>query len=373
MDLLAGVSFAKASNNPSQYWRSKPAYYESLLDMDLVSLQGWLDNASFLILFLTMLVYWTSAAFPQWSVLWSLGTVGMAIANLTMATLLGARWIEAGYFPLSNLYESLFFLAWGITAVHLFAEYSSRSRWVGTVTAPAAMGITAFAALTLPDTMQASAPLVPALKSNWLMMHVSVMMLSYATLMVGSLMAIAFLVVTRGQNVVLRGSSVGGGAFRDKVARLKLQTTDLEQPTLATEVAANAANNGTGGVAVLEAPASGSVAVDLSPQRLNLADTLDNVSYRIIGLGFPLLTIGIIAGGVWANEAWGSYWSWDPKETWALITWLVFAAYLHARITKGWQGRKPALLAASGFVVVWICYLGVNILGKGLHSYGWFF
>ena len=118
--------------------------------MDLVSLQGWLDNASFLILFLTMLAYWTSAAFPQWSALWSLGTVGMAIANLTMATLLGARWIEAAYFPLSNLYESLFFLAWGFTAVHLFAEYSSRSRWVGTVTAPAAMGITAFAALTLP-------------------------------------------------------------------------------------------------------------------------------------------------------------------------------------------------------------------------------
>jgi cytochrome c-type biogenesis protein CcsB len=116
-----------------------------------------------------------------------------------------------------------------------------------------------------------------------------------------------------------------------------------------------------------------STAQTLSPQRLNLADTLDNISYRIIGLGFPLLTIGIIAGAVWANEAWGSYWSWDPKETWALITWLVFAAYLHARITRGWQGRRPAILAATGFVVVWICYLGVNLLGKGLHSYGWFF
>jgi cytochrome c-type biogenesis protein CcsB len=126
-----------------------------------------------------------------------------------------------------------------------------------------------------------------------------------------------------------------------------------------------------GGVAVLEKPQSENVT--LAPQLLNLADTLDNISYRIIGLGFPLLTIGIIAGAVWANEAWGSYWSWDPKETWALITWLVFAAYLHARITKGWQGRKPAILAASGFMVVWICYLGVNLLGKGLHSYGWFF
>ncbi|MEM9770428.1 MAG: c-type cytochrome biogenesis protein CcsB [Cyanobacteria bacterium P01_D01_bin.73] len=349
--------------------------------MDLVLLQSWLDNASFLALFITMLAYWTSAAFPQWSALWSLGTTGMAIANLTMATLLGARWIEAGYFPLSNLYESLFFLAWGITAVHLFAEYSSRSRWVGTVTAPAAMGITAFAALTLPDTMQASAPLVPALKSNWLMMHVSVMMLSYATLMVGSLMAIAFLVITRGQNIVLRGSSFGGGSFRDKVAKIQTSVggnglplagalADTTMAAMAETDLDASPDTGAAGVAVLDQPAD--VAIDLSPQLLSLADTLDNVSYRIIGLGFPLLTIGIIAGGVWANEAWGSYWSWDPKETWALITWLVFAAYLHARITRGWQGRRPALLAAGGFVVVWICYLGVNILGKGLHSYGWF-
>jgi cytochrome c-type biogenesis protein CcsB len=94
------------------------------------------------------------------------------------------------------------------------------------------------------------------------------------------------------------------------------------------------------------------------------------MSYRTISFGFPLLTIGIIAGAVWANEAWGSYWSWDPKETWALITWLVFASYLHTRITKSLQGEIPALIASVGFVVVWICYLGVNFLGKGLHTYG---
>jgi cytochrome c-type biogenesis protein CcsB len=104
--------------------------------------------------------------------------------------------------------------------------------------------------------------------------------------------------------------------------------------------------------------------------RLGLLESIDNLSYRTISFGFPMLTIGIIAGAVWANEAWGSYWSWDPKETWALITWLVFASYLHARITKSWQGEKPALIASLGFVVVWICYLGVNFLGKGLHTYG---
>ena len=103
-----------------------------------------------------------------------------------------------------------------------------------------------------------------------------------------------------------------------------------------------------------------------------IAQTLDNLSYRTLGFGFPLLTIGILSGAVWANEAWGSYWSWDPKETWALITWLVFAIYLHTRLTKGWKVTAPALIAAGGFVIVWICYLGVNLLGTGLHSYGWF-
>ena len=347
--------------------------------MNLVVLQNWLDNASFAVLFCTMLVYWVGAAFPSLSVTAALGTSGMAIANLCIATLLGARWIEAGYFPLSNLYESLFFLTWGITAVHLIAENTSRSKLVGVVTAPVAMGITAFATLTLPSQMQVSEPLVPALKSNWLMMHVSVMMLSYSALMVGSLLAIAFLIVTRGQNIQLQGSSFGAGGYRSNGYKLIKNEDLVTEPSISTSenngFSRFESNNNGNGTAVLDAVTTTPAlsAEILSPQRLTLAETLDNVSYRVIGLGFPLLTIGIIAGGVWANEAWGSYWSWDPKETWALITWLVFAAYLHARITRGWQGRKPAILAAGGFVVVWICYLGVNVLGKGLHSYGWFF
>ncbi len=352
--------------------------------MDLVALQNGLDNISFAVLFATMLVYWAGVAFPRLPLLPTLGTAGMAIANLCIAALLGARWIEAGYFPLSNLYESLFFLAWGITTVHLVAENMSGSRLVGAVTAPVAMGITAFAALTLPDEMQAAAPLVPALKSNWLMMHVSVMLFSYAALMVGSVLAIAFLIVTRGQKVELRGSAIGTGAYRLKRSSNPSATGMPTAPTgemvaSETSVVASAMETETsGGTAVMERIAAPTPKLEeqtelLSPQRLNLADVLDNISYRIIGLGFPLLTIGIIAGAVWANEAWGTYWSWDPKETWALITWLVFAAYLHARITRGWQGRRPAILAATGFAVVWVCYLGVNLLGKGLHSYGWFF
>lgn len=349
--------------------------------MNLVSLQNWLDNASFAVLFLTMLIYWSGAAFPGLGFLTTLGTAGMASANLCIATLLGARWIEAGYFPISNLYESLFFLAWGVTTVHLIAENNSRSRLVGVFTAPVAMAITAFAALTLPSDMQTSAPLVPALKSNWLMMHVSVMMVSYAAMLVGSLLAIAFLIVSGGKKVELQGNSVGTSGYRLHRAK-DLVTTPNQVGAIDKSVSSLIETNGSAKTAVLDVvttiPITNSQppitnSQPLSPQRLSLADTLDNISYRMIGLGFPLLTIGIIAGAVWANEAWGSYWSWDPKETWALITWLVFAAYLHARITRGWQGRRPAILAATGFVVVWVCYLGVNLLGKGLHSYGWFF
>lgn len=329
--------------------------------MDLVLLQNRLDNLSFAVLFLTMLIYWGGVAFPKIPFFPTLGTAGMAIANLCMACLLGARWIEGGYFPISNLYESLFFLAWGVTTIHLLAEWLSRSRLVGAATAPVAMGITAFATLSLPDEMQASAPLVPALKSNWLMMHVSVMMLSYSALLVGSLLAIAFLVVTLGQPVELKGSSIGTGSFR------KRESKSVSQDSAPLE---EGASLGTAQATAVLTPVSTPA---LSLNRLTLAESLDNLSYRMIGLGFPLLTVGIIAGAVWANEAWGAPWSWDPKETWALITWLVFAAYLHARITRGWQGRRPAYLATGGFFVVWVCYLGVNLLGKGLHSYGWFF
>ena len=343
--------------------------------MQLVALQNLLDNSSFAVLFVTMLIFWVHVAFPNLPYLRSLGNAGMAIANLCIAALLGARWIDAGYFPLSNLYESLFFLAWGLTVMHLVVDRigsksanDSAKRLVGAFTSPLAMGITAFAALVLPAGMQISEPLVPALKSNWLMMHVTVMLLSYAALMTGSILAIAFLIVTRGQDVVLQGSSFG--------TNLRSVPDNLKPEPFAAFAVENMGNImqpvnlRSSGVTMLKEIAPQTK--PLSLRRLTLGETLDNLSYRAIGLGFPLLTIGIIAGGVWANEAWGSYWSWDPKETWSLITWLIFAAYLHTRITKGWQGRKPAILASVGFVVVWICYLGVNLLGKGLHSYGWF-
>jgi cytochrome c-type biogenesis protein CcsB len=181
--------------------------------------------------------------------------------------------------------------------------------------------------------MQKALPLVPSLQSNWLMMHVSMMMVSYATLIIGSLLSILYLAFT---------------FFNKEKKEFNFEKN----------------------LVILESGNSESLKASIS-SKLSLLQTIDIWSYRIIGLGFPFLTIGIISGAVWANEAWGSYWSWDPKETWALITWLVFAIYLHSRLLKGWQGQKAALVGSCGFFVIWICYLGVNFLGKGLHSYGW--
>jgi len=97
---------------------------------------------------------------------------------------------------------------------------------------------------------------------------------------------------------------------------------------------------------------------------------LDDLNYRAIMIGFPLLTIGIITGAAWANYAWGTYWSWDPKETWSLIVWFIYAAFLHARFTKGWVGKLAAWLSIIGFAATIFCYLGVNLFLSGLHSYG---
>ena len=311
------------------------------MNLFLKYLKSSLDNVVFLGLFIGVLGYWVNIAFPSFKIGSKIGFYSVLSSNIFITIILSWRWIESGYFPLSNLYESLLFFTWGITFIALLLESFTSLNLLGAIITPLSMFIVGFATLSLPDGMQKAAPLVPALKSNWLMMHVSIMMFSYSTLIIGSLLSIVFLILTRGRQVNLKGSSVGN---------ITIQETGMSE---ISEVQSQDSYDG-----VLR-------------KKLNLLESLDNLSYRIIGLGFPLLTIGIIAGAVWANEAWGSYWSWDPKETWALITWLVFAAYLHTRITKSWQGKGPAVLASLGFIVVWICYLGVNFLGKGLHSYGW--
>ncbi len=268
----------------------------------------------------------------------------VAAANLCLTAQLVLRWWDSGHFPISNLYESLCFLAWACTLTQLLVERTWPSPLVAASATPMALGCVAFASFALPDRLQEASPLVPALRSSWLVMHVSVIMVSYAALLVGSLLSVAVLVTDRGNNLELRSSSIGSGGYRQ--ARL---------------------------VTATEGPAAGAEGLQLSSVAMPVVEQLDSLSYRTITVGFLLLSVGLVSGAVWANEAWGSWWSWDPKETWALICWLVYAAYLHTRLIRGWQGRKPALVAAAGLVVIAVCYIGVNLLGIGLHSYGWFF
>jgi cytochrome c-type biogenesis protein CcsB len=306
-------------------------------------IQNFLSNIVFGILLFTTIFYWVSLLFlKEKNKLSQIGKISSFCANILLFFILCSRWIVAGYFPLSNLYESLLFLTWALLTIYLYVEFKTKSKLIGAVLIPVTLFIIGFANLTLSADMQKSSPLVPALQSNWLMMHVSMMILSYATLIIGSLLCLLFLVVSKAQDVDLKVID------KSSVPVYNIIVDYYENP-------------------LLSIPSS--KVEELG--KIKLLQSLDNWSYRIIGLGFPFLTIGIISGGVWANEAWGSYWSWDPKETWALITWIIFAIYLHSRITKGWEGKKTAIIGSIGFFVIWVCYLGVNFLGKGLHSYGW--
>ena len=268
-------------------------------------------NNIYLLLFVSVCSYWTYIKIPRLKVVYNICWLSTTSANFLLFLVLLFRWLIAGYFPLSNLYESLLFLNWSLLFVLLFTEVKLKTRLIGAILIPIVVLILSFAGFILPQPMQMMTSLVPSLQSRWLMMHVSMMMLSYSTIILGSLFSILFLIL---ENL-------------NKNNKIKNNYNQL-------------------------------------------LENIDIWSYRTIGIGFPFLTIGIIAGAVWANEAWGAYWSWDPKETWALITWLFFASYIHARLTKGWIGRKAAIIGSLGFFVVWICYLGVNFLGQGLHSYG---
>nr|YP_009391198.1 cytochrome c biogenesis protein ccs1 [Dipterocladia arabiensis]ARW59342.1 cytochrome c biogenesis protein ccs1 [Dipterocladia arabiensis] len=306
-----------------------------------------LNNLAFGLLLINFLCYWINLIILKNKFLKNTTQLSTIIINFFLSFSLLIRWVQNNYFPLSNLYESLIFLTWCITFIQIILDKKSNSQLIGAITIPISLFIMAFASISLPKNMKLAAPLVPALKSNWLIMHVTIMMMSYATLMIGSLLSILFLVISNGKNINIQGSS------------------DTYKNKLLLKYSSNSSKN------FLNQKTSLDNFNTYRYNRINLLESIDNLSYRIIGFGFPLLTIGIIAGAVWANEAWGSYWSWDPKETWALITWLIFAIYLHSRLNQSWRGKKPAILASIGFIIVWICYLGVNFLGKGLHSYGW--
>nr|YP_009864880.1 cytochrome c biogenesis protein [Wurmbea burttii]QKE32875.1 cytochrome c biogenesis protein [Wurmbea burttii] len=316
--------------------------------MIFVTLEHILTHISFSIISIVITIYLMNLLIREIVGLWDSSEKGMIGAFFSITGLLISRWVYSGHFPLSNLYESLIFLSWGLSIIHMIPKIGNLKNDLRTITGPSAIFTQGFATWGLSIEIHQSAILVPALQSQWLMMHVSMMLLSYAALLCGSLLSIAFLVITFRKRVDVFDKS--NNFF------IKLFFFD-EKKYLNTKrsVFKNT-----------------SFLLFQNYYKYQLTQRLDYWSFRVISLGFSFLTIGILSGAVWANEAWGSYWNWDPKETWAFITWTIFAIYLHTRTNQSLQDINSALVASIGFLIIWICYFGVNLLGIGLHSYGSF-
>jgi cytochrome c-type biogenesis protein CcsB len=226
---------------------------------------------------------------------------------------IGLRWMESyqmgfGHAPLSNLYESLIFFAWTIIAIYLYVERRYGNRVIGAFSAPLAFLTMAYASLS-PNISDRIQPLIPALKSNWLIAHVITCFIGYGAFAVA--FGVSIMYIIKAGRPEQEGGLIG---------------------------------------------------------RFPSTSVLDELTHQLVMFGFLFLSVGIITGAVWANSAWGRYWGWDPKETWSLITWFIYAALLHARMMRGWRGRRIAYLTLLGFAAVLFTYFGVNLL-PGLHSY----
>ena len=232
--------------------------------------------------------------------------VGLQIAGLALHTAaLVCRGIGAGRLPLTNQYEFATSFAWGLCLVSLIFVLKFKFPVLGAFSAPVVFLIIGYAAMQSKEVKN----LMPALRSNWLGFHVSTAIIAYGAFGVSFVLGVIFL---------LRERMRAHGFLDEHI-----------------------------------------------PKR----EKLDVIAYRSVSLGLLFLTFTIITGAIWAERAWGSYWSWDPKETWSLVTWIIYAAYLHLRIRRGWQGRAAAIFAVIGFVCVIFTYIGVNTLLPGVHSY----
>lgn len=261
----------------------------------------FLFNASFAI-YLLALVCAAVGLFVSWRGFSTGTTILLWIGAIVNTACIGARWVEAGRAPFSNMYESLVVFALSVVVVHLFTRVRVKIPALG-----AATSLLALVALAAATSFGAEIqPLMPALQSNWLAFHVLSCMLGYGGFAVSFLAGVAY----------LAWSMFGkAGAGPEGIRQLEL------------------------------------------------------VVAKTVAFGFLFLTIGIITGAVWANSAWGTYWSWDPKETWSFVTWLVYAIFLHCRFVAGWQGRRAVWISVIGFLSVLFTYFGVNFILGGLHSY----
>jgi cytochrome c-type biogenesis protein CcsB len=244
---------------------------------------------------------------------------GFTTAALLILTVgIGLRWIESyqmgiGRAPLTNMYESVVFFAWTIVLFYLVIEWKFKVKSLGAFALPMAFLAMAYASFSTEITKSIT-PLIPALQSNWLIAHVVTCFIGYAGFTVAAALGVMYLI----------------------------KNTDKSGPGLRTALAG----------------------------RLPELAVIDDVIHKTMIFGFIWLSAGIITGAIWANSAWGTYWSWDPKETWSLITWFFYAITLHARYTRGWSGTRIAVLSLCGFAAVLFTYYGVNFLLSGLHSYG---
>jgi len=239
----------------------------------------------------------------------------VTLGGLTIQTFaIILRWVESyrlgmGHAPLSNLYESLIFFSWTIIFLYMVIELRTKTRTLGAFVTPLAFLALAYASFS-PDIKSHIEPLIPALKSNWLIAHVITCFFGYAAFGLSLALSIMYLIKR------------------------------------------------------LENDPSTNIFLKLIPR----PDILDELNYQMVVIGFLMLTLGIITGAVWAHSAWGSYWTWDPKETWSLITWLIYASVIHSRMVRGWRGKRISVLCIIGFSCVLFTYFGVNYLA-GLHSY----
>nr|YP_009915463.1 cytochrome c biogenesis protein [Calibrachoa hybrid cultivar]QNA48035.1 cytochrome c biogenesis protein [Calibrachoa hybrid cultivar] len=304
------------------------------------TLEHILTHISFSIVSIVITIHLITFLVAEIVKLYDSSEKGIIVTFFCITGLLVTRWISSGHFPLSDLYESLIFLSWSFSLIHIIPYFKKNVLILSKITGPSAFFTQGFATSGILTEIHQSGILVPALQSEWLIMHVSMMILGYAALLCGSLLSVALLVITFRKNRKLVYKN--NGFFNESFFL---------------------------GENVLENTSFGSAK---NYYRSQLIQQLDYWSYRVISLGFTFLTIGILSGAVWANEAWGSYWNWDPKETWAFITWIVFAIYLHTRTNRNLRGANSAIVASIGFLIIWICYFGVNLLGIGLHSYGSF-
>ncbi len=247
-----------------------------------------------------------------------IATAFTIIAWLIQTAGLLLRWMESyqlgiGHAPLTNMYESVVFFSWTIIILYLLIEWKFKTKIIGAFALPFAVLAMAYASFST-DISKTINPLVPALQSNWLIAHVVTCFVGYAAFTVAAALGIMYLI-----------KNVGGKGDQD----------------------------------------SGGIIGSLPPLKI-----IDDIIHKTMVFGFIWLTAGIITGAIWANSAWGTYWSWDPKETWSLITWFLYAITLHSRYTRGWSGIKIAWLSIFGFLAVLFTYYGVNFLLAGLHSYG---